>query len=124
MSAEISACKTDVTYEVQQLVAAALVGEVQHEIAEISLGSDRQPGLLENLRHAVQDGIIYRMLDHDYGIVDISALHQALAGQELDFVEEAECAADGDLIEVVHRLIPMSHLDTEHVGIKIDRDIV
>ena len=124
MCFEIPSDEPHVSDEVQHLVPAAFVREIQHQIAEISLGSNFDIGLVEKNRHLLEDIIRNRMLHNHDGVVHISALHEALACQVLNLVEEAESAAYGYLGSVVHRLVPMCGLHSEHAGIEIHGDIV
>ena len=63
------------------------------------------------------------MLHYHYGVIDISALDEVVAEEELKFVEEAECAARRNLPDIVLRAVEMHFLDSQHAGVEIRRQV-
>ena len=95
-------------------------GEMEFDIAEVSLRGHGQMRLAEEPAHGLdlfrRGGMLH---DHD-GVVHVAALDQAAGGQELQLVHEHEGAAGRDLSDIVRAFRPASLLDPEHVGVEID----
>ena len=118
-----TAGEAEIAQEVQQLVPAALVGEMQLKVVQVALVGDRQVG------HAQKGGDgrellrAHGMLHDDDGVVHIPSPDKVVPEQVLDLVEKTEGAADADLAGIVYGLVPMGRLDAEDAGTEVHRDI-
>ena len=64
------------------------------------------------------------MLYDDDCIVNVAALHEAVAEKEFKLVEEYECPACSDLFDIVDGRVPMCCLNAKDSGTEVDLEVV
>ena len=121
---EESAGEPQVADQVQKLVAPALVREMQLQIVQVAVLADIDPLFSEKAGDPVELLAGDRMLDDHDGVVDVASLDQVVGEEVLQFVEEDERPARGDLGGVVHGWIPGGLLDAEDAGAEVDGDFI
>ena len=114
LSLEEASAKSQVTDKVKHLMSCALILEAECQVAEISVFTDLQSWNIEQLRHALDLLVRYRMLDDHDCIVNVSSLYQIVVEQEFDFVEEYECPAYRNLFRIYYAVIPLSMLNSQN----------
>ncbi len=94
-SVQVAAGQTEISQQVQQLVAAALVREMEDGVVHIAgIGNHQRVG-------------------------QVSALDEVVLEHRLNFAVEAEGAAGSNLAGIIRLLVPMGLLDAQHRGVEI-----
>ena len=113
----------EVAQQVEQLVARQFVVAAQFEVVQIAR-LDLDVGLVEELLEVVELLLGNGVLDHDDGVVQVTALDEVHLHERLEFVQEDERAARGDLRGVVVARLERRVLVADHlrVVVHMDRD--
>ena len=120
---EETSAETHVADDVEQLVAAAFIGETEFEVAEVTRPGDGQLRLVEGPCETGEFLLAHGFLHHDYGVLHVAALNQSQRREMLDLVEEAESAAGSDFLDIIAAHVPMGLLDSEDTGVEIYGDV-
>ena len=81
-------------------MACAFVRETELEVAKVAVFADLECRDLEQVRHSLHLVFGHRVFYDDDGIVDVSSLDEAVAEKELEFMEEYECPACSDFLDI------------------------